>query len=433
MEHAPCGRERNMSAGRTRVPIVLLATTQSWPPPARMVSGLDASGCRVDALCPRAHPMRGSDHLGRVTRYRPLAAYDSWREAIERSNPDLIVPCDDQAVAELVGLHEKTRHANGSATPMTRLIEKSLGRPDEYTKLLSRTEFIAIARELGIRAPEMRSIESEARLSETLAEWHLPLVMKRDHTSGGTGIRIVMTREQALDTWREWRSNPRWNALKRAVRGLDVSAAAEFLGPSAQPTISVQRFVAGTPATTVFAAWKGRVVATAHFEVLVTERDRGPSCVVRRIHRAEMTAAAEKVAAHFGLSGLHGLDYMLGTDGAAHLIEINPRATATCNLSFGPGHDALAALAECISEAPVPARPAAPGDLVALYPNEMMRDPASPYLTLAHHDIPVNDPGVRDCLLRHARKTLLRKRIRRFLKPDAPRPSAVSALSESRL
>jgi hypothetical protein len=34
------------------------------------------------------------------------------------------------------------------------------------------------------------------------------------------------------------------------------------------------------------------------------------------------------------------------------------------------------------------------GDVVALFPQEWMRDPASPYLTNAFHDVPWDDPAL---------------------------------------
>jgi hypothetical protein len=381
-----------------------------------MISGFVAVECRVDALCPRAHPMRGSDHLGRVTRYRTFAPLESWREAIAQSDPDLIVPCDDRAVLQLISLYDRTIRAEGAPTAMTRLIEKSLGQPQNYARLMARTDFIADARALGLRAPEMRLIENEADLTRALDDWPWPLVMKRDHSSGGSGVCIVKSREDALTAWRAWTSNPRWSAFKQALRSLDVKALAGIFEQPEAASISVQRFVAGHPATTVFAAWEGKLLSSVHFDVLVTERDRGPSCVVRRLHDKEMTEAAAKVAARYGMSGLHGLDYMRDGDGVAHLIEINPRATATCNLSFGPGHDALAALAQCISSEPVAARPSIPEEIVALFPNELVRNPASPFLETAYHDIPLADPGVARSLLQLARRERSRQAFRRAVK-----------------
>jgi hypothetical protein len=41
-------------------------------------------------------------------------------------------------------------------------------------------------------------------------------------------------------------------------------------------------------------------------------------------------------------------------------------------------------------------------DTVAIFPREWQRDPASPWLQLAHHDVPWDDPAVLLASLRRA-------------------------------
>jgi predicted ATP-grasp superfamily ATP-dependent carboligase len=116
--------------------------------------------------------------------------------------------------------------------------------------------------------------------------------------------------------------------------------------------------------------------------------------VLRRIENAQMDEAATRLAAHFGLSGLHGLDYIRDDQGQMHLIEINPRSPQTSYLSFGAGHDLVAALVARVDGHARPPRPRVAADTVALFPQEWMRDPASPYLTSAFHDVPWDDPAL---------------------------------------
>src|SRR5208282_2337045 len=104
--------------------------------------------------------------------------------------------------------------------------------------------------------------------------------------------------------------------------------------------VNAQEYVNGREATGAVACWNGAVLANLNFEVLNKRDSAGPSSVVRLIDNPEMSAAAEKMVRRLNLSGLHGFDYMLETQtGAAHLIEMNPRATQVGHLNLGPGRD----------------------------------------------------------------------------------------------
>jgi len=104
----------------------------------------------------------------------------------------------------------------------------------------------------------------------------------------------------------------------------------------------------------------GIPVETAE-DVLVTNGAAGPASVVRRIDDAAMADAATRLARRFNLSGLFGLDYVRDAAGQPHLIEINPRATQTSHICFGPGRDLCAALAAKLG-APDRERRAVTGD-----------------------------------------------------------------------
>jgi predicted ATP-grasp superfamily ATP-dependent carboligase len=156
----------------------------------------------------------------------------------------------------------------------------------------------------------------------------------------------------------------------------------------------MQQFIPGKPATTSFACWQGRLLAANHMETLAAQDTNGPASVLRRIENPQMDEAAARLAARFELSGLHGLDYICDEDGQAHLIEINPRSPQTSYLSFGAGHDLVCALVARVDGHARPPRPRIASNTVALFPQEWMRDPASPYLANAFHDVPWDDPAL---------------------------------------
>jgi ATP-grasp domain len=374
------------------MPKILLSTTTRWPSAARLAGALSESGCEVDALFPDGHALADSKYPRHRFAYRPLQPLRALRSAIKAARPDLIVACDDRAVGHLRALHANAPGEIGE------IIARSLGNPENYEALSSRAGFVTAAREAGIAAPETVSVPDEATLDFALRIMGLPAVLKADGSWGGDGVAIVRTMQDAKAAWRGLALPPtRLRSLMRAARRGDAHHLLNALRPAA-PSISLQRFIPGKPATSSFVCWQGDVIAANHFDVVAADGIAGPASVVRRIDDSTMHDAACRLARRFGLSGLHGLDYVRDAAGRPHLIEINPRATQTSHLSFGPGNDPCAALAKKAG-ANGHGRRAILGEAVALFPQEWSRDRTSPWLRAAHHDVPWDDPCVIDACL----------------------------------
>ncbi|HVY18654.1 MAG TPA: ATP-grasp domain-containing protein [Bauldia sp.] len=366
---------------------VLIVTTVRWPSAARVAAAFAATGCRVVGLLPARHPAEHSRYFEQTYLYHPLAGRGSFLAAIRRSNPDFIVPLDDRAVSLLLSVQAR---AGGR---VAELIETSLGRSQSYAAALSRNGFIEIARSCGVRTPLTRSITG-SELEGVLAEWDLPVVLKADGTWGGVGVIVARSRASAIDAYDVLaRARPLLRSAVAAQRESDLHLFRDAVTRVRRPVI-LQQFVSGTPATTSFASWRGELLAANHFETVEARDANGPASVLQRIDSDEMQETAVRIAAHLGLTGLHGIDYVRDATGKAYVIEMNPRSPQTGSLSFGAGHDLVSALAERIDGAPHAPRPQPASDLIALFPQEWMRDPASPYLTTAFHDVPWDDPSV---------------------------------------
>jgi hypothetical protein len=148
------------------------------------------------------------------------------------------------------------------------------------------------------------------------------------------------------------------------------------------------------------------VLASLHFEVVMKQHAAGPSSVLRLIDHPEMTSAVEKMVCRLNLSGLHGFDFMLEkSTGNAYLIEINPRTTQVGHLTLGPGRDLPAALFVALQgHGPESNTVLTDKNIVALFPQEWIRDPSSPYLLCAYHDVPWDEPElVRDAVRRRGK------------------------------
>ncbi len=100
---------------------------------------------------------------------------------------------------------------------------------------------------------------------------------------------------------------------------------------------------------------------------------------------------------------------------------MNPRATQVGHLPLGPGRDIPAALYAVLSgQSPQPAPKVTENDTIALFPQEWTRDPQSPFLRSAYHDIPWEEPElVRDCATNRQKQSAWYSRAN-WIKSSAP-------------
>ena len=284
-------------------------------------------GCEVSAICPRGHVLAYVPGMRRLYDYRSLDSLSSLEAAIERANPDMVIPCDDRVVWQLHELHARR--------PQLRpLIESSLGRASEYDIVARRDRLLETAQSLGVRIPETRKVLSESDVRDWFSRGPLRSVLKIDGTWGGNGVEIVDTEKQAVEAYaRLSRPTPLAAAVKRWFINGDPLAFWGWRKQQIAP-ITIQRFVPGRPANAMVACWRGEAVASVIVEVLASQGSTGAGFVVRVVHNEEITRVAGLLAERLGLTGYYGLDFILDPEsGAAHLIEMNPRCTQLGHLA----------------------------------------------------------------------------------------------------
>jgi predicted ATP-grasp superfamily ATP-dependent carboligase len=392
---------------------VLLVTTVDWVSTARYAGGFAAASWTVDALSPRRAPVRLSRYVDTNHTYHPLCALASLRTAISKAQPDLLVPCDDRAAGQLVRLYRK-ESVRGTESPIASLIRRSLGSPENIDAIMSRAGSMSATAEIGVRTPETVLVANEEDLDACLSRIGFPAVLKLDGSWGGDGVIVARSREDAVGAFRRL-SKPasRLRNVARAFRRRDGHFVLDAVVPP-KHIVSVQKFIPGRPAASAFACWQGEIVAEIHYDVLIAEGTIGPPVVIRRVDCAQMTEASRRIARHYGLSGLYGLDFIRDDAGLVHLLEINPRTTQGGTLPFGEGRDLPSALAACVMQCAATRRDAIGNDVVAFFPGEWQRDMASPHLTSGYHNVPWDDPAV----LKHCFDTL----------PEAASPARKAAI-----
>jgi len=385
---------------------------------------LAKAGCAVTAVCPFPHPLGKTRVAEQIHTYNGLVPLRSFTEAITATKPDFIVPCDDLAVRHLHQLYQKSRRHGKAGESICVLIENSLGAPEDLPTMYARAAFMELAATEGIRVPKTTVVANADELETCIARMGLPMVLKANGTSGGLGVRVVHSIEEAEQALRVLQAPPFLaRAAKRAVVDRDFTLLRPFLLRH-RSVVNAQAFVAGREATSAIACWKGAVLASLHFEVLNKAEAVGHATVLRLIENTEMSAATQTIARRLNLSGVHGFDFMLeaGT-GNAYLIEMNPRATQVGHLTLGPGRDIPAALYSALSgETVQPAPKLTDKDTVVLFPHEWLRNPSSVFLLSGHHDVPWEEPE------------LVRACVKRLRKPNAwySQPTWIQTLSAVR-
>ena len=386
---------------RTAAPGILLTATLRWPIAARLAIVFADMGCRVEAVCPRQHPVTRTRAIRRIYPYAALSPLVSLRAAIDTAAPDLIIPCDDNAAVHLHRLYVHAGKEGPSANALRVLIARSLGTPGACALAMSRGRLMALAAEEGVRIPESAIVGARGELHAWLSQHGFPAVIKADCTWGGQGVSIVRNHEEAQRAFSLMKSRPAIvNAAARMLRDRDPSCLLNAL-KEARRTVTLQKYIPGTPANRAVACWQGQVLAGASVEAIRTQHPTGPATVVQVIENPEMSEAVCRLMRRLGVSGLWGVDFVLdASTGAAYLIEANPRATPISHLPLGAGHDLPAALyAQLAGTAPRTTPATIDHDVIVMFPGEWHRDPASPYLRSEYHDVPWDEPGlIQDCI-----------------------------------
>lgn len=367
----------------------MICATLWWAFSARLAKAFIRQRCAVSAVCPPGHPLRYITGITSIYTYQGLSSIRLLGDAIRMSQPALIVPCDDTITWQLYALYE-------SEPDLRPLIEQSLGSPEAYPTIQRRSKVLWEARELGIRVPFTRTLNSPLELQDW--QFDAPAVLKLDGTWGGEGVAIVRSLAEAARKYRSaYKTLHVGVAWKRFL--IDRHAFALWSWHRRKTAeITIQEFIQGQPATTMFACWHGEVLASTTVEVLASQGPTGAATVIRVLENDEIENAVHLLARRFQLSGFHGLDFILetGTD-AAWMLELNPRATQLGHLNLTPRGNLASVMAARLRNGAGP--DTAPEDpiqdrIIALFPHAFKSALKSPYLSQAYPDVPWEEPAL---------------------------------------
>jgi hypothetical protein len=375
-------------------------------PTARLGIALSQTGGRVEAICPTRHVIRKATVLGKAYAYKALSPLECFRDAINGARPDLIVSADDLSTKHLIDLHAQEKRNGSADSGICRLIERSLGPPESFPFMTSRTPFMEFAQQEGIRIPKTGVIRNGRDLDVWAQESGFPVVLKADGSSSGEGTKVAWTLQEAERTLRCLQEPVE---LIRVVKRVIVNRDLRSVRPKLQhrrAVVNAQKYIVGRDATTLVACWKGTILGALHFEVVEKQYKLGPASVMRILNNPEIEGFVARIVSRLKLSGLHGFDFLL-EEGTLlpYMIEFNPRATQVGHLTLGKGADLPGALYAAVTTTPPREAPKMTDNpIIALFPQESIRDPDSSFLKTGYHDVPAGEPELIRESLRQGRK-----------------------------
>jgi hypothetical protein len=359
---------------------LILATASDWAGVGRLPEALSRAGFVVRAICPTTSYLAASSYVegAYLTEDHPTLRQFAinLKGAFENWAPELIIPGDDAAAQSLHLLCQAKERVDLGPVAYEVLARSlgDLGRLEER----ERKSFLGqVAGRKGfVMPPQVASPTLEAA-REFVRKNGLPVIVKADYTAAGQGVRVCRNTTEL----EEFLRNP--TGKNSDVLGRPFS-------------FTLQKFVTGPVAGVALSALTGQTLAAfAYVKERTFPEGTGPASVIRIVERPELIAAAGQVVRYLGYTGLCGVDFVIEHDTQkVYLIEFNGRPTPACNLGAVAGVDLLGSFFSALTgkAGPAVSLDSEPQRLIALFPNEWLRDKDSVFLREAYHDVPWNDP-----------------------------------------
>jgi len=387
-------------AGRDRA--VLIACSEGWDAPGRLPAVLARAGCRVDVLCPTSSALFHTRYVERKHE-APAELGELLRVFSQlrgQGDYDWIVAVDDSLLEALeCGPPEELRHW----FPVDPAREG-------FEILRGKTGFCKEAQRLGLSIPQSAIAHTLEEAGEAARRIGFPVVLKRDVSYGGMGVRLVESMDKLEATYARLEDS-RPCVVQEMIQGPIGNTAALF--------------VHGRPVTWMTA-----------YKVRTWPGSFGPSSARRFVDRPEMAPVLARLGQHTGYHGFLALDWIerapvaAGVPGELAFIELNARPVPAIQMAPLVGVDFAAAIPGLFGERVsvqvplVTARIAA--ETFPMFPQDFFRavtkrDQAQleAWATGSHpfDDVPWDDPGL---IAWHTRNRMVRRHFDRVFASRLP-------------
>jgi hypothetical protein len=383
------GGLRPPTDGRPSALIVTMGT--DYVAPARMPRELKSAGFRVTLLAPRgaiATRTRYLDQLGFIHDQPSVYLWlQTFASAVAATKPDWVLPGDDITLHLLIRmvLDAPPELRSDIRQGLTTLVRRSLGPPERYLDSVDKARLVRVASEIGIAVPPGEAIANEREEVEAALALGFPVIVRPTVGTASEGVAVCTSAD----------------AVRAAVAALPREDGA---WPQRSKCALVQRFLTGIQCNRAAVAWEGREMAG--FTRIAERRypnALGPGSVTRYRRMPAVADANRRLLEQLGVTGFASTLYIVDpATGTPHLIEINRRMTPATHTGRLVGVDLAAAFAACAVGSPYTGPtdlPDGPERVLALFPQEWLRDPYSDDLHRFPTDTPFDDPDLLRALI----------------------------------
>ncbi|HVT12268.1 MAG TPA: ATP-grasp domain-containing protein [Fimbriimonadaceae bacterium] len=349
------------------MPRLLVLALENWLGAARLPRALKCAGFEISLLC---YP----NTLISLTKYaddRDVCLPNDPAEIVLKrmlalldAHPArMIVPADDRALRYLCHLLEVAPIARFPKA-LVDLVRASLPDPAAFKYGVDKEAATELMTGLGFRAPRRSMIWSMHELKSFIEEVGFPVVVKPLEGTAGQGVQIL--RDAAGLAAATITENERWMA---------------------------QQYIRGKAAGAASVALDGKCLATLAFEKTITyPGETGPTSVATRLDTEEIHRGSAAFAEATNYNGFYSPGFVIEeATGLPYFLEVNSRAIPIVPPSGKMGLDLCGALYAGVVGAPPPTQDLSAPRVMAFYPQELHRDPNSPYRDLIL-DEPFDDP-----------------------------------------
>jgi D-alanine-D-alanine ligase-like ATP-grasp enzyme len=383
--------------------IIIISLLKERQGISRLPAALESSGFKVSALCHGNSYLAKTKYLDKLISWTGLEMTNALSrivkvlQVIEKLQPQFVIPADEGTILLLFQALKVSTFWPGYSLSKI-ILEKSLYKPEFLHKTIVKDVFIDFAASLGIRVPQNHIIQSRAEAIQLAATLQFPVVLKRAVGSSGRQVTI----HESLDTLDSELIHIFRLKILREVKHRVTSFLTNSFN-AIDNDWSLQQFIQGETAMFVFLASQGKILGHLPLYKKQTYPGKtGPSSVIQSFDCPEMLEFATRIVEKIEFNGFGSIDFIVEAQSQQpYVIEFNPRPVPACHLGAYFNVDLCQLLSDYIHGKPIVHNKLLAYKTVALFPSEYLRDPASPYLKTAFHDIPWEDNSLMAALAPH--------------------------------
>lgn len=302
---------------------VLVATTASPDDRKTLcaVRALGAAGAEVTVASDR---LEGGAAFSRHVRRRvawggasgavatdPDVIADALARELRRSPCDVLLPTNDYTTRAAARHRERLERRAAVVAP-----------PREALRVArDKLETVRLARRLGIAVPSTQLVRDAGELERVAESTSYPCVLKGRRGAGAIGLAVARSSRELREAY-----------TARPVEQSDAVYDFEH--------VLVQSFVQGAIHDVCVLMERGEPIATLTQRRLLTFPRRGGVGILNETtDEPELVALACRLLRELRWHGPAQVELCVGTDGGAHLLEINGRLWGTLDLAVAAGVD----------------------------------------------------------------------------------------------